>query len=55
MPTAARSASTTPAAQTGNTGTQNGGTGTQSNLIEKLIQMQSALISTQASATAAVA
>jgi hypothetical protein len=41
-----------PAAQSGSAGTQNGGTGTQSNLIERLIQMQSALISTQASATA---
>jgi len=42
--------STTPAAQSG----ASGGTPSK-NLIEKLIQMQSALISTQASATAAIA
>ena len=46
---------TSPAAQSGQAGTQNGGAGMQSNLIERLIQMQSSLISTQASATAAIA
>ena len=43
--------STAPAAQSG----ASGGTSKNANLIEKLIQMQSALISTQASATAAIA
>jgi len=44
--------STTPAAQSGASG---GTPPKNANLIEKLIQMQSALISTQASATAAIA